>query len=124
MPYSGTFDTFFGENASFTGNTLLYVAALKYRPDLDLSAEDLLVGYDVQVFKPTDWTGRDELPFKLYVPTHSLVYLWAYADIEPNGMVNEPFEPVGSGGDDGHGRIATTTTSISDRIVEMRMETE
>jgi hypothetical protein len=91
----------------------VYVAALKYRPTggFDITTSDAL--YDSEEFEWPDLTGESSKSFSLTVPASSRVYLWAYADTDTDGNVNESGEPVASGGVDDNGRLDTTTSSQS-----------
>ncbi len=108
----GTFDELFESFETYDGETIIYVVALKYRPNGNLSLEEIEDSYDTVVFQPEDWAGRDELDYTVYVPANSLVYMWAVADMEPNDVANEPGEPTGTaaGGEDG--RLTITTESL------------
>jgi len=107
QPASGLFD-----ELSSTGT--LYVAALKYRPEGELSVQDIEENsYDMEVFTPSDLAGKDVIDWKLTVPSETIAYLWAYYDQESNGMVNEPGEPLASGGEDDNGKFPTGSSSTS-----------
>ena len=112
-PATGTFD----ELAS--GGTL-YVAALKYRPDGELTTNEIEDNsYDMQVFEFDELTGLSSVEWKLTVPSETIAYLWAYIDQEGNNVVNEPQEPLASGGQDDNGKFPTgsSTTSNIDMIL-------
>lgn len=91
----------------------VYVAALKYRPTggFDITTTDAL--YDSNEYEWPDLTGESTKDFSLTVPANSRVYLWAYADTDTDGNVNESGEHVASGGVDDNGRLDTTTSSQS-----------
>jgi hypothetical protein len=93
--------------------TTVYVAALKYRPSggFDITSSDM--AYDMDTFEWPDLSGESSKDFSLTVPGGSVAYLWAYADVDVDGMVNESGEPVASGGSDDNGRVDTGSASQS-----------
>jgi hypothetical protein len=106
-PASGTFDDL------TTGGTL-YVTALQYRPNRELTIAELEENsYDVEVFPFSELTGQTSIEWKLTVPSETIAYLWAYIDKEGNGIVNEPQEPLASGGEDDNGKYPTGSSSTS-----------
>ena len=104
-PASGTFDELAPQGT-------LYVAALKYRPNGELSVATVENNsYDIQVFQPSDLVGQSSVDWKLTVPSETIAYLWAYIDVESNGMLNEAGEPIASGGQDDNGKFPTGSQS-------------
>jgi hypothetical protein len=94
------------------GSTL-YVAALKYRPNYDLPIEDIELAYDVDSWTWDELLVDDALDFSLVVPANTIVYLWAYLDDEPYGIVNEPGDWVGTIGTS-DGRVGVGEEDIDD----------
>ena len=90
--------------------TSIYVGALKYRPTSDVNVSDLADGYDYEAFNPSE-VQSDELEYEMIVPANTITYLWAYADVDNDGRINEAGEPVSSAGDDDNGRMATGDSS-------------
>ena len=90
--------------------TSIYIGALKYRPTSDVNVSDLADGYDYEAFNPSE-VQNDELQYEMIVPANTITYLWAYADVDNDGRINEAGEPVASAGDDGNGRISTGDSS-------------
>lgn len=90
----------------------VYVAALKYRPQGDTSVADLKAGYDIVEWSTTDLAASSELDFHVEVPANTIIYLWAYADIDGDGILNEVADPVASL-NDSTGRTVTGSTSQS-----------
>jgi hypothetical protein len=98
----------------FTGveeTARLYVTALKYRPDADITTDDLLEAYDVDTYAytdlcPTATTCLDDVAYSLVVPASTIVYVWAYLDDDGDGNLNEHGDIIGSIGAD-EGRIGT-----------------
>ena len=90
--------------------TSIYVGALKYRPTSDVNVSDLADGYDYEAFNPSE-VQSDDLEYEMIVPANTITYLWAYADVDNDGRINEAGEPVSSAGDDDNGRMATGDSS-------------
>ena len=112
MYEGGTFDT-------LDPGTRIVVVALKYRPNTSASLASLeSSAYDTQVFEWADLEGRDAVDYALLVPGGTDVFLWAYADPDLDGTVNEVGEPVASADNSSSGHIATGTT---DQIHDMVM---
>lgn len=119
-----------GGNISFEGGgsfstlpegSTLYVAALKYRPDQDIEVEDLEAGYDLEVYEWDQLQGHTEIGYSLKTPANSIAYLWAYVDTDGDGVINESGEPVGSGGSNSNGRVATGVDSQDDLNIALMM---
>ena len=66
--------------------------------------------FDYAEYAWADLTGQTEVSYTLMVPGNADIYLWAYADTDLDGTLNEVGEPVASGGAD-MGYIATGTTN-------------
>ncbi len=102
--------------------TQVYVAALKYHPDTDIYTSDLQNAYDYEVFSSDDLAGVTTIDYELVVPANGIIYLWAYADMDNDGLLNEDGEAVGTGSDDENGRLPTGSQAqninIDLRIVE------
>jgi hypothetical protein len=94
----GSFDDY-GEEAR------VYVVAMKYRMEGDNSVAAFEEAYDVQTFLPEDLAGRESLDWQLIVPANTKVYLWAFVDVDGDGLINEADEPVASGGADSTGGL-------------------
>lgn len=108
---SGTVSVQDGTFADLPSGTSVYVAALKFRRSGDFSAAELSTAYDSRSFSPSDLSGESSVEYTLTVPANTIVYLWAYADTDGDGMLNESGEPVASGGTDDSGHFPTGTTS-------------
>ncbi|GDX82956.1 hypothetical protein LBMAG42_47670 [Deltaproteobacteria bacterium] len=92
----------------------VHVAAMKYKPEADVSAADIPgISYDYASYSGADLTG-DGLAFTLVAPANTIVYLWAYLDADGDGNVNEPGEAVASYGNDPSGHLPTGTSSHPD----------
>ena len=101
---TGTFD-------DLDPGTSLYVTALKYRPNTSVSASAVISNsFDYVEYPWADLTGQTEVSYTLMVPGNADIYLWAYADTDLDGTLNEVGEPVASGGAD-MGYIATGSTN-------------
>ena len=99
----------------------VHVAAMKYRPEDDLSVSDIpAIAYDYQTYSGADVTGSS-LSFTLIAPANTIVYLWAYLDSEGDGVINEVGEAVASYGNNPAGHLPTGTESHTD--IEMPLVT-
>ena len=108
---SGTLSMPEGFDALPTGASVM-VAATKYRLQGDIAVDDFDDNtYGFEVFEWPDITGTSSLNWSMVVPTDTLIYLWAYADENANGVVNESGEAVASGGEDDNGRMVTSADS-------------
>lgn len=107
---SGTVRTGTGTFDDLPAGSRLLVTALKRRPNREFPEADLLAdGYDWQIFEWSELQGRTSLDWALTVPSNTIVYLWAYADFDADGVYNEADEAIGSGGLDATGRLSTET---------------
>ncbi|NOY26481.1 MAG: hypothetical protein GXP62_11465, partial [Oligoflexia bacterium] len=103
-------------------DSVVYVVALMYRPEGDIAVETLSEGaYDSDTWTAVDYDGTSSLPFTLWVPADTIVYLWAYVDEgpKPDGVVNTSGELIGGGGDENTGRVPTGTTSSTGLYVDL-----
>jgi hypothetical protein len=92
----------------------VYVVALKYRPTADINVATLAAdAYDMESFAWGDLTGQSSVNWDINVPASTIVYLWAYADTDGDGVVNEADEHVASGGINSTGKLPTGTASTS-----------
>jgi hypothetical protein len=85
----------------------VYVAAMKYRPEGEVSVEDFEESYDYRAWGPDALGVIAGVEWDLVVPANTVVYLWAFVDADGDGLVNESDEPVASGGVDGAGTLST-----------------
>jgi hypothetical protein len=110
---SGVVDAGFGNVfGDISDGGTLYVTALKYRPDLDLSVTYIQdESYDFQSFTWAELQGAEEVEWELTVPNETITYLWAYLDHNDNGVVQEPGEAVSNGGEDENGKFPTGNSS-------------
>ena len=105
MNDGSTFDT-------LTAGSTVYVTALKYRPGTSIAVTSLEAdSYDIEEFAWADLTGQSSVSYSMVVPANTIVYLWAYADEDVDGTVNEVGEAVASSGNDANGRAQISTTS-------------
>lgn len=101
----GTFD-------DLPPGTEVVVAAFKRRPQGEIQIEGIEESaYDVNRYEWPDVQGQTNVGYDLIVPSNTLMYLWAFADTDLNGDVNEVGEPIASGGVDDNGRVQTDTAS-------------
>ena len=97
--------------------TTVYVAALKYRPSNDIGTSSLgSLAYDHDVFEWPDLAGESTVDFRLGVPADTVVYLWAFADEDMDGVINESGERVSSGGSDGEGTYVTGSSDSQQHL--------
>ena len=90
------------------------VASLRRRPQGALEIETIEEdAYDMARYEWPDLQGQTSVSYDLTVPSNTLMYLWAFADTDASGSVNEAGEPIASGGIDDNGRVQTDTTSQS-----------
>ncbi len=76
--------------------TKVYVAALMRKPGDTLNVSDLeTLAYDHNTFDEAAMAAG-VLPYSLQVPGNSVAYVWAFADIDGDGVLREIGEPVGT----------------------------
>jgi len=110
---SGSFDDLPEETEN------VYVAAMKYRPSQDMSTTYLYErAYDVAVYNRSRFEGQKSLGFHLGVPADSVMYLWAFADTDNDGLLNESGEYIGTGGG-ANGQIVTTEGDNSGNTIAL-----
>jgi hypothetical protein len=102
-----------GAFASLPPGAQVHVAALRYVPGVDLSVSSLASGYDFQTFVWSEIDGQTAIPYSLVVPSNTTMYLWAYADSDADGRVNEVAEPMATGGTRAGGEVRTGTSTSS-----------
>ena len=112
MHGAGTFD-------ELDPGSKVYVAALKYQPNTSVSVSSVVSSsFDIHEFEWAELSGQSSITYQLMVPGNAETYLWAYADSDLDGTLNEVGEPVGSAGA-GSGYIATGT---SDAVYDIVMD--
>jgi len=87
----------------------VHIAALKYRPDGDITVDELSAGYDVMSWTNGDLAASSSLDYHLEVPANTITYLWAYGDPNGDGVLNGPNEAVA--GLAPNGRVVTGTSN-------------
>jgi hypothetical protein len=116
---TGTVSVEDGAFDDLAAGSTVYVAALKYRPNNDLTVTSLeSIAYDYDEFEWGDLNRETVKDWRLAVPSSTIVYLWAYVDEDVDGIVNESGEPVSSGGEDNAGTLSVGTTN-SDHTLEL-----
>jgi hypothetical protein len=92
----------------------LHIVALKFRPQGSISITDIeeIQSYDTQTYEWEELQGKTEVSFTLMAPKETIIYLWAYIDVDSNGYVNESLEPVASAGEDDNGKFPTGNINI------------
>jgi hypothetical protein len=100
--------------------TMVWVTALKYRPENELSVSSLeAFSYDYDLFEWADLEGQASVEWALGVPANTTVYLWAYTDEDANEIVNESGDKIASGGTDDDGTLETTGDSEHDLYLDV-----
>jgi hypothetical protein len=93
--------------------TTVHVAALFYKPGPDFAVSSIpSLSYDYVVYEWDDLAGLSSVPYTLTLPANTATYLWAFADVDNDGVVNEAGEPVASSLSDVQGRVIVTEESI------------
>ncbi|MCB9795284.1 MAG: hypothetical protein H6741_21485 [Alphaproteobacteria bacterium] len=101
-------------------DTTVYVAAMRYRPNLDIGASTLEANaYSVETFSWSDLQGNAAQAFTLPVPANTITYLWAYADTDSDGVLNESGELVATPTGSDTGRISTGNSGYSGITMEL-----
>jgi len=113
----GTFDAY-GEDAR------VYVVAMKYRMVIDSSVTVFEESYDLEIFEADAIAGLESLEWELIVPANTRVYLWAFVDVDGDGLINEVDEPVASGGPDGTGALSVGEDPHTGIPLGLRVATE
>ena len=108
---SGTVSVSGGSFDDLDAGSTLYITPLKYAPDGEFEIDTFEDAYDSTIIEWPDLTGESEVPFTVSVPANTVVYLWAFADGDGDGTVNESGDFVAAAGEGGHGKVATGTTS-------------
>ena len=89
------------------------VAALFYKPGPDFAVSSIpSLSYDYVVYEWDDLAGLSSVPYTLTLPANTATYLWAFADVDNDGVVNEAGEPVASSLSDVQGRVIVTEESV------------
>lgn len=102
-----------------TGSTL-YLAALKYRPSGDLLVSDPAATYDLETFSWSELqSAGSSLDWSLSVPSDTIVYLWAFVDVDGDGIVNGPGEPIGAANPIEHGKTPTGQSGFGGIVIEI-----
>ena len=97
---------------SLPTHTNVYVGALKYRPEGDVSVSNIPDGYDYAAFDWSQLSGQTSVEFDLVVPSNTTLYLWAYADTDGDGVLNEAGEPLAASTGSDNGRISVQSVDL------------
>ena len=99
--------------SSLPSGTTIYVAALKYRPNGGLLVTDPAVSHDMDVFSWSEVSATGtELAWDLLLPSDNIVYLWVFADVNGDGLVNDVDEPIGAFNPTEFGKTPTGQTGF------------
>ncbi|MCB9764129.1 MAG: hypothetical protein H6739_30440 [Alphaproteobacteria bacterium] len=116
MEGGGTFDS------TLPSGTDVYVAALKYQPQSELSLSQLeAYSYGYEVWDASALSGVESVSFNIPVPSDTIVYMWAYGDTDGDGMINESGEYVGTPNGSTTGRVPTGRTGVADLDVRLAL---
>lgn len=94
--------------ASMPASAMIYVVALRTLPTTSFGVADLGRAYDWQSFVAADIPAQS-VDYLLVAPSSAVAYVWAYADLDGDGLLNEPGEPISSVGR--NGRVATGSSN-------------
>jgi len=95
----------------------VHVAALWDPPATDIDVSDLARGFGLLTYTPGDLIGSSEIGFSMIVPSNTTLYLWAFVDVEPDGVVREGGEPVAAADDAVDGVVFTGITDDAGRVL-------
>lgn len=111
---SGTIGVNGGTFNDLPSGTSVYVVALRYAPGADVAVTTLLRGaYGYEAWDWASLAGQSSLPWSLRVPEGTTTYLWAFTDLDGDGLVNEDGEPISSVGSFASRGAVETTASRS-----------
>ena len=96
---------------SLPTHSTVYIAALKYRPSGDVSTSSFDDAYDFETYDWADLSKQSSVDFDLIVPSNTTLYLWAYADTDGDGLVNESGEPISSADSENGGRLSVGSSN-------------
>jgi hypothetical protein len=113
--------TYEDDFSTLGASATVYVTALRTRPSGDFTVADLEAGYDWASFTGAELSGT-ELSYLLLAPANATAYLWAYADVDGDGILNEAGEPVASY--ERTGRITTGTENQTELDMPLQVVTE
>jgi hypothetical protein len=102
---SGTITT----NVDWSAWGGLYIAALKYRPEGEFTVDSLSEGYDKMSWTAVELAAGTSFDYHVEVPANTITYLWAYGDVDGDGLLNESGEAIGTAS--ANGRIVTGETA-------------
>ena len=105
-----------GAFGDYPENSTVHVAALKYRPDGDLTMDELNeLSYGVQSYTWDEINAESVLSYNLTVPAGTIVYLWAFVDADGDEVLNGPKEPVASA-DGSTGKLPTGSSDVTQNM--------
>ena len=116
----GTLSLRDGLLSSLPTGSAAHVVALKYRPNTGFDPTQAGINFDIQSFTWSELSSATgPLDWSLTVPSETFVYLWAYADTDADGLVNERGEPIASGGSEVTGKVPTGTEGFGGILMEL-----
>jgi hypothetical protein len=102
---SGTVQMDAGTFSDLPSGSDVWVVGMAYRPDREFDVNDAAVTLSAKKFAWSEISSAAAKDWELLVPANTTIYLWAYADTDADGMLNEHGEGVGAAS--GDGRIPT-----------------
>lgn len=103
--------------AAYDAGTQFYIGALKYRPDAAFTVTEMEDAYDYSTYTPASFVG-DVVDYRLIVPSNTITYVWAYADLDADGNLHEDGEPLGAPLN-ASGKVATGTDNVENLNVTL-----
>lgn len=108
MESGATFD------AELASGSTVYIAALKYNPAQDMAVSNLEpYSYSLDVLTWSELQGHAEIGYSMPVPGNTIAYLWAFADEDNDGVINESGEAVASAYGSETGRVPVGSEGAS-----------
>jgi hypothetical protein len=107
MRDGGTFD-------SLPAGSTVHLAAFYYRPSPDLSVASISSNsYDYEEIPWSSLSGQSSVDVELILPSNVVAYLWAFVDVDADGVVNEAGEPLGSSLEDTNGKVTVGSSNFT-----------
>ncbi len=103
--------------AAYDAGTEFYIGALKYRPDTTFTVDEMKDAYDYSAYTPASFVG-DSVNYMLIVPSNTITYVWAYADLDADGNLHEDGEPLGAPSNES-GKVSTGTDNVENLNVTL-----
>ena len=79
------------------------------------------IGYATRVWEASDLGAAESVDWELSVPANTIVYLYAFVDIDRNGIVNEELEPRAFSGSGEVAALSTGEEGVSDIVLRLEV---